>query len=74
MKALVDIPTVDIQRLNALKKKRKVSRAALVREAISLYLKAVTIDGATNVFGIWSEHKEDAVKQQRKMRAEWNGL
>lgn len=76
MRTLVDIPEKQLKALTQLSKQRKVSRAALVREAVSQYLEAnskasrdAAIDAA---FGMWKDRNIDGVAYQRKIRAEWD--
>ena len=72
MRTLVDIPEADLKQLNRLSKKKKVSRAHLVRCAISNYLNAQSKDSLDEFFGLWADCKIDGLEYQLKMRAEWD--
>jgi metal-responsive CopG/Arc/MetJ family transcriptional regulator len=76
MRTLVDIPEKQLKALNQLSKLRKVSRAALVREAVSAYVEAnskAARDAAIDaVFGMWKDRNIDGLEYQRKIRAEWD--
>jgi metal-responsive CopG/Arc/MetJ family transcriptional regulator len=73
MRTLVDIPDEDLTLLNKLSKARRLSRAQLVRAAISTYLHSQSDDLTTPAFGLWSTHKkkEDGLAYQDRMRREW---
>jgi metal-responsive CopG/Arc/MetJ family transcriptional regulator len=76
MRILVDLPEKHLKALSELGKQRKLSRAALVREAVSKFLaenskasRKATIDAA---FGIWKDREFDGLSYQKKIRAEWD--
>lgn len=75
MRTLVDIPDDQIAELTKLAERQKVSRAALVREAIGDLLasrrreaRKQAIDAA---FGIWAGMEEDGLAYQERLRSEW---
>ncbi len=71
MKTLIDIPDIQLKALAQIGEKRKLSRAAVIREAIETYLsgrKQAPIDDA---FGIWGNKDFDSLEYQRKLRDEW---
>ncbi len=73
MRTLVDIPEQDLESLNSISKSEKVSRAEVVRRAISNYLaqhkrKGSGIDEA---FGLWAGKGEDGLAYQERIRSEW---
>ena len=60
-----------IKRLNKLRGWRKVSRSAILREAVDQYLVNQSQTARTSVPGIWQGCEEDGVEYQRKLREEW---
>ena len=73
MRTLVDIPQEWITLLDRETAVEKVSRAELIRRAISGFLE--TRRKKKNIrdfFGIWKSRKIDGVAYQRKLRSEWN--
>jgi len=72
--ACVDIPEQDLDLLNSISKTEKVSRAELVRRAITAYLapRKRKGSGVDEAFGIWADMKEDALEYQECMRREWD--
>ena len=73
MRTLVDIPEQQIVDLSELCQTQGVSRAEIIRRAISTYLiqhKPKEVDS----FGLWkTENKisEDGLEYQKKLRNEW---
>lgn len=73
MKTLIDIPDDQIAELAKIAKREKVSRAALVREAITELLNAKrqkTQDAIAAAFGIRPD-MEDGLAYQERLRSEW---
>jgi metal-responsive CopG/Arc/MetJ family transcriptional regulator len=72
MRTLVDLPEMELERLNILSRARKVSRAELIRQAVSGFL-AQNKAGLEDSFGLWSGKKKrvDGVEYQDKVRSEW---
>ena len=71
MRTLVDIPAEDLELVNGVAKKLDISRAELVRRAISSYLASHRADSAAEAFGIWRDRPIDGLEYQERMRAEW---
>ena len=73
MRTLVDIPEQQITDLSLLCKTQGLSRAELIRRAISSYLMQYKPE-EVNSFGLWkAENKqtEDGLIYQEKLRNEW---
>ena len=72
MRILTDIPDEDIERLDALAARSKRSRAAAIRDAITLYLAKNGDDRSwiDRGYGLWADRDDipDAVEYQRAMR------
>jgi metal-responsive CopG/Arc/MetJ family transcriptional regulator len=72
MRTLVDIPDADIAALDELSRRRKVSRAQVIREAIKAHLTKAGA-GANDLdrfFGAWGTG-EDGLAYQERLRSEW---
>lgn len=70
MRALVDIPERQIKALEALCQAEKISRAELIRRAISAYLDKKK-PATSPAFGIWRERGVDGLEYQERVRSEW---
>ena len=66
MRTLIDIPEQDLAALNRMSKAENVSRAELVRRAITLYLSPQKRDnsGLRKAFGAWKDNPEDGYLTQ----------
>jgi metal-responsive CopG/Arc/MetJ family transcriptional regulator len=71
MRTLVDIPKEDLSLLTRLSEADGVSRAELVRRAVSAYLQPRRLARRADAFGLWGARAEDGVAYQRRMRDEW---
>jgi metal-responsive CopG/Arc/MetJ family transcriptional regulator len=71
MRTLIDLGESQLQELNELSKKEKLSRAALIRQAIDDYLAKRRSNQESDAFGLWGKRKTDGLAYQKKMRSEW---
>jgi len=73
MRTLVDIPTSELEALNALSKSEGVSRAESIRRAIKAYVELKKPHAQTGRgFGLWKGKGIDTDEYLRKIRAEWD--
>jgi Ribbon-helix-helix protein, copG family. len=70
MRTLVDIPEGELEQLTVLSRTRKVSRAELIRQAVSGFL-SENKAGMENSFGLWKKRAVDGVEYQERLRNEW---
>jgi metal-responsive CopG/Arc/MetJ family transcriptional regulator len=71
MRTLVDIPKAQLAALAEIGARRKLSRAAVIREAIAVYLGQHRRAERMDAFGLWGQRKVDGLAYQEKMRGEW---
>lgn len=71
MRTLVDIEEGQLLALDALSKREKTSRAALMRQAIREFLAKTSAADADSAFGLWGEAGEEGLAYQDRLRAEW---
>jgi hypothetical protein len=71
MRTLVDIPEPDLRAVAEMAEQQGVSRAAIIREAVSAYLAAHPRASAAEAFGLWGTRGPDGVSLQRHLRDEW---
>jgi hypothetical protein len=71
MRTLIDLGDTQIEALDALSKKEKRSRAALIRQAIDEYLRQHRDERESEAFGLWGKRKIDGLAYQKKVRDEW---
>ncbi|MBV5297900.1 MAG: ribbon-helix-helix protein, CopG family [Rhodoferax sp.] len=71
-RTLVGFSDQDIQELDSLSALRRVSRAELIRQAVSQYLqKLKTAESPDLAFGLWANKAEDGLAYQQRLRDEW---
>jgi metal-responsive CopG/Arc/MetJ family transcriptional regulator len=71
MRTLVDLPEADIRALDELGERRHVSRAKIIREAVSAFLTKSADANAQEAFGLWRDQNVDGLDYQRQVRSEW---
>ena len=71
MRTIIEVPADDIKHLDRIVKQQNKSRAAIIREAIRLYLEDKTVGPDKAAFGIWKEKKAEGLEYQKELRSEW---
>ena len=71
MRTIIEVPDDDIKNLDRIVKQQKKSRAAIIREAIRLYLESKVVGSDKAAFGIWKGKKAEGLEYQKKLRSEW---
>ena len=72
MRTIIEVPDDDIKRLDRIVEQQKKSRAAIIREAIRIYLESKVVGSDKAAFGIWKEKKVDSIDYQEDIRSEWD--
>ena len=71
MRALIDMNTAQVEALDALARRTRRSRAALIRAAIDDYLARHRRAQVDDGFGLWGRRNADGLAYQEKLRREW---
>lgn len=71
MRALIDMTDAQVEALDAMAKRGRQSRAALIRAAIDDYLQRHHRDQVEDGFGLWGKCEVDGLAYQEKVRSEW---
>jgi len=72
MRTIIDLPDSQIAALRELERRKNVSRAELIRQAVAQYVSHHA--ESEDAFGAWKTPKRrprDGVAVQKKLRAEW---
>lgn len=72
MRILVDIGKPELEALDKLARTENVSRASLIRAAVSDYLGRKASRQHATAFGLWAQNPVNALELQEKMRSEWS--
>lgn len=71
MRTIIDLPQEQIDALDRLRGNER-SRAAVIREAVALYLEQRTASFAElPAFGIWRDRRIDSLAYEDNLRSEW---
>jgi metal-responsive CopG/Arc/MetJ family transcriptional regulator len=71
MRILVDVPESELELLDKVTKRQAISRAEFIRQAIATSLTPYRRKMNHSAFGAWSEHAEDGVAYQKRLRRKW---
>ena len=71
MRILTDLGESQLQALDDLAKREKVSRAALIRHAVDDLLAKHRLEKQADAFGLWGKRTVDGLAYQEKLRSEW---
>lgn len=72
MRTIVELPEDQIKGLKDLAETTHLSRAELMRRAVSEYLAKYKHNENEEAFGLWSKNKLNAIDHQQQMRSEWD--
>ncbi|MFP4283241.1 MAG: ribbon-helix-helix protein, CopG family [Opitutales bacterium] len=71
MRTVIDVPDEVIQSLDRVSRAEKRPRAALIRDALTEYLRVKAVPSAEAAFGLWKQESTDGVEYQNRLRDEW---
>jgi metal-responsive CopG/Arc/MetJ family transcriptional regulator len=71
MRALIDMSDAQVEALDAIARRERQSRAALIRAAIDDYLVRHHREQVEDGFGLWGQRKVDGLAYQERARSEW---
>ena len=70
MRTIIDIPEPQLKILNQLSHEKGISRAEVIRQAITAFL-TLNETPPDRAFGLWKDRTEDGLRYQRILRDEW---
>lgn len=72
MRTIIDLPDDQLEALGEICAQKKVSRAAVIRQAVAGYIQQSKADKSENAFGLWKKKNINALKHEDKIRTEWD--
>lgn len=73
MRTIVDLPEDQIEALDELCRREKISRAEAVRRAVAQFLPKGATDWRNHpAVGIWKNRRTDSREYVRRLRKEWD--
>lgn len=71
-RTLVGLSDQDLLALDSLSVTKRVSRAELIRQAVSQYIDKFKAEPTPDAaFGLWARREEDGLAYQQRLRQEW---
>lgn len=71
MRTIIELPQEQLEALDALCRRDRISRAEAIRRAVAVLVHQ-RASGASRAFGLWRDRAEDGLAYQRRMRTEWD--
>jgi metal-responsive CopG/Arc/MetJ family transcriptional regulator len=73
MRTIIDIPDTQVKILDQLSKRKNISRAEIIRQALSSYVTGhnQVKENYKMAFGLWKKKKLGSVSYQQELRNEW---
>lgn len=72
MRTIIEVPEEVVKNLDQVGKRQRKSRAAIIREAIGLYLDQKKLQDSSAAFGVWKEKRKDGLAYQENLRSDWS--
>lgn len=71
MRTIIELPGEQLEALDALCRRDRISRAEAIRRAVALLVQSQGGVASGAAFGIWRDRAEDGLAYQERMRSEW---
>jgi metal-responsive CopG/Arc/MetJ family transcriptional regulator len=71
MRTIIDIPAATLKEIDGLATSEKVSRAEVIRRAMTEYVQKRARPKKDAGFGIWKTRRIDALAHEDELRREW---
>lgn len=72
MRTIIDVPSDQLEALDAHCTREDISRAEAIRRAVARYLEEIGTPDARRAFGLWRDRPVDGVAYERALRDEWS--
>jgi len=72
MRTIIELPSDQIEALDALCRRDGISRAEAIRRAVADHVRRERAPDVDRVFGLWRTRHVDGIKYQQRLRREWD--
>jgi len=72
MRTIIDLPDEQVRRLAEVCRRNRLSRAEVIRRAVTEYLAKWELREREDAFGIWRDRADDGLDYERRLRREWS--
>jgi metal-responsive CopG/Arc/MetJ family transcriptional regulator len=70
MRTIIELPDIEVERLEEVCTRLGISRAEAIRRAVTLFL---GLEKQEEAFGMWKDRGIDSLHYQKSLREEWDG-
>jgi predicted transcriptional regulator len=71
MRTIIELPPAQIDALDALCRRERISRAEAIRQAVAAHVGRASAVARASAFGLWRDRGIDALAYERQLREEW---
>jgi hypothetical protein len=71
MRTIIDLPASQLDALDALCRRERISRAEAIRRAVAAHVGRASAAARASAFGLWRDRGLDGLAYERRMRHEW---
>ena len=72
MRTIIELPPAQIDALDALCRRERISRAEAIRQAVAAHVGRASAVARASAFGLWRDRGIDALAYERQLREEWD--
>ena len=72
VRTIIDLPAEQLEQLEAICKRERISRAEAIRQAVALLVRQKRGAAGSAAFGLWRGRKETGLEYQERVRSEWD--
>jgi len=73
MRTIIDLPSEQLDALNALCRREGISRAEAIRRAVAAHVPPAETGEVERAFGLWRGRGVDGLAYEQGLRGEWEG-
>ena len=72
MRTIIELPAAQIDALDALCRRERISRAEAIRQAVAAHVGRASAQARASAFGLWRDRGIDGLAYERSLREEWH--
>lgn len=72
MRTIIELPDDQIGALAAICRRRSISRAEAIRQAVAHLVQREGRGAASEAFGLWRDRRLDSLQYEESLRREWD--
>jgi metal-responsive CopG/Arc/MetJ family transcriptional regulator len=72
MRTIIELPSAQIDALDALCRRERISRAEAIRQAVAAHVGRASAAARASAFGLWRDRGINALAYEQQLREEWD--